>query len=241
MGIVMDGFIERFGALRCYIIVYIILAAIIIAMAVFGDVTQRRFDFNGTRLRLVSVNTRSDFGLWGTPREITDAVVMRDAQGNRLTKTVARTLLDGDNGGTRFQQIVRVHYLDKEISSYGILSGSSTIYFSDGSRVVFPPFGQEPPYRRMNELQRSEYLLLRYLASVRENPRTAGDTFGIALVGLVTVALGLFAVIFPDKAWRGRTRLYVHGGEPTDFALFSIRALGIFIIVVMLIMMAIYL
>ena len=202
-----------------FFVSFVILVALLIFATFLRDASYRRIDFDGETLRLTGVTG--------------NRVRMIDSAGNAAVLTLAA---GGIQNGTIAPISLYLTYNNKNISRtrgnfYTFSDGThwearlgTSAGFSDGGGTASPL-----PISSQNQAERN---LLHQMLNFHTQNRTIGFYIMIIFFASVIGLMGLVAIFFPTRLWRFRTFWYVHGGEPTDFYIFSNILSGLLFILI---------
>lgn len=215
----MEELFEKQGKKKVFLICWISLTVILVFSIFVSYFTFLKYDYKGTRLKLISV-TRSN-------------VVMEDSDGNRLTMEAERDYYSG----VMFNSYT-VNYRD-ELMEYN--NGYNELHevryvFSDGSEwigdfIYISINNESPPYDDFTELQHAEKALFDRLIAYFSGEKSGGVHAGVCISGMLLLFLGTSSFIFPEKYWQLQTFLSVKNGEPTELALFLNRVAGVLYVI----------
>ncbi len=200
-----------------YILITVAIVLAVCAVFIFfyiydsaGDI----FTFGGESFRLDKVSSKQ--------------ITLRNADGDELIFTRDGTIsvtVEYERGVVRYG------------GGYSGLTGSG-YSFSDGTDTAGLPYASSD----LTDLQRQEVRLLTELRDYSYNVSLKYRyPFHYAIMLLMVIAI-VFAsmrpIIYTEESWENSLlrKLFVHGGEPTDFALFAYKAAGVAAIAVTVLM-----
>lgn len=183
---------------KYFISIALLVLAFLIIFAFFyiRDYGGQEFVFDGEVFQLAKVSSKQ--------------ITLRDTGGEELvfTRGDMITLVAEYKGNT-------VRYG----GGYGGLTGIGYL-FSDGTTVTAYPSPD------LTDLQRSEVQLITALRDYFDNVSLKYKHpfyYVILLIIVIAIAvMSMYVIVYPEEYWEKNIarRLFVHGGEPTDFALF---------------------
>ncbi len=214
----MDNLINRFGKTKVFWVSFGVLASLIVLMTIIMNLLYRTLPYNGTTLWLTGITETT--------------VTMQDTQGAVLEMRAERI---SQSLRTNFT----IEYKDKTMhyNSYAADSGSVFI-FSDGVQFVEPHLiaydsNGEPinlGLERLTQTQLSEKEFISAVLNIYWNKKLTHDYVYACLSAMPFLLLGVFIFINPHLLWNFQAMFFVQNGEPTDFAIFTNKSLGILLI-----------
>ena len=215
----MSDLEEKFGRRRLLLVCFGVLAVLFIFLTIALNASYRRYDFQGTILRLVSVD------------HFNGVVEMVDEYGNRLSMTIHQS-------HNPFAIEIVISYLDKAITRTSLdgFFGSPAYTFSDGSQITIPAWivtfsDGSTNLPALSQTQQAEMDLMGRLRDYYHDYRSVWLYVWYTAIGLVVLLIGLGEIFYPERFWRIRTYWSVRGGEPTDFAISMHQLSGVILII----------
>ncbi|MBO4299613.1 MAG: hypothetical protein J5998_12545 [Clostridia bacterium] len=195
------------------------LAALALITALAGW-SMTHYSFGGERLALRRIEE--------------NRAVMADASGHEAVLTGSGSIPTvGRDSELTYGDLVIRRRFDESDFAY--------VYtFSDGSEASVSLFAVTADGQTasdgLTELQRAEFDLFGKMQAYLESGNPVWRYVGKNILMASIALLGLAMLCFPESAWRVQHKFSVRGGEPTDWAIFSNQATGVFFAAVSLVL-----
>lgn len=207
----MGNLQEKYGKGKIYLVIAFLLIVINITISFFAYKASTTFAIDNEKFKYLSQDDK--------------IVLFEDSDGNEL-----KVIIQGRRSNLfAISNIYEVVYKDKVIRFDGsnIMDGP-IITLSDGSKYVIPRI----TFANDNKENSNVPFDVKLINNIEDVYSIVEDysVKGVAILSIPIIFMGLGLIVYPKEWWRFQHMFSVSGGEPTDLALFSNIAGGIFLI-----------
>ncbi len=213
---ILEHLYDKYGRKKIYIILSLILIVLNIIMAAVIYQAKIRFSIDGLKFKYISQKENS--------------ILFKDNKGDNAIISIDSSVQSYTHSsiGAKY----KIEYKDKVIlvDSSDLIKSGEVITLSDGSHYTRQFITVE--VGSSDDKYSSLPFDVQLVNNVNKVYAFIKDTgiFSVLILTIPLIFLGIGSLIYPEKVWRFQHCLSVSGGEPTEWAIFSNKVGGAFLI-----------